>query len=245
MKTLGVNLDHVATLRQARGGKNPNILSAATAAQDGGADFITVHLRKDRRHIQESDVIALLEFPLPVNLEMAPTFENVDFVRKHTPHSVTLVEENDGERTTEYGGFRNTEPALIGRITDELRSTGTMVGLFVDPHTAVNLVEHTDWQFTHVELCTAGVEKASWYFTSEVLDVARALNESNMAVYAGHSLATSNITRLAQSPHITGFNIGHSIVSRAIFVGLEQAVREIKDVINDADQRIICAAEDF
>jgi pyridoxine 5-phosphate synthase len=238
---LYVNVDHVATVREARKTDEPQPVDAAHACLRGGADGITVHLREDRRHIHDDDVLALAAQILkPLNLELAAWPEIVDFAVRLRPHQATLVPEHRQEITTEGGldlgragaeaiaGLRDT----IGR----LQAAGIRVSLFVDPDRNV-LDRSADLGVPAVELHT-GEYANTWRRSSAALerlrDAVRHGKDLGLAVHAGHGLTYLNVMQVAAIPGIEELNIGHSIVSRSILVGMEQAVREMRQLVDAA-----------
>ena len=238
-RRLGVNIDHVATLRQARGGTAPDPVTAAGIAEHNGADGITVHLREDRRHIQDRDLDLLSKVvQTRINLEMAATEEMIGIAGRVKPYSVTLVPEKRQELTTEGGldVLRQREP--LHNAVSRLRDAGILVSLFIDPdlsqmraarQVGADAVEiHTG---TYCEVFRAGNFGAEL----EKLRMAAAHGKNiGLKVFAGHGLDVRNIVPVLSLPEIEEFNIGHSIVARAVFVGLGQAVREMADIIHGA-----------
>lgn len=238
---LYVNLDHVATVRQARRTDEPDPVRAAVLAELGGADGITVHLREDRRHIQDRDVELLLRtVRTGVNLEMAATPEMIDRACAWRPRQATLVPERREELTTE-GGLALTDPAVQAAVTtavEALRAAGVRVSLFVDPDDAqlecaaalgVPAVELHTGEYAHAR--TAEERAAQVARLQRAAARARSLG---LAVHAGHGLTYENVGPVAAIPEIEELNIGHSIVSRAIFVGMEAAVRQMRQRILEA-----------
>jgi pyridoxine 5-phosphate synthase len=236
---LFVNIDHVATVRQARRTDEPDPVRAAVLAELGGADGITVHLREDRRHIQDRDVRLLLETARSgVNLELAASSEVLDLACAWRPRQATLVPEKREEITTEGGldvspGSRR---ALI-RAVEALRSAGVRTSLFIDPDDEA-IRASADLGVDAVELHTGeyantrGAERAE-----RLACLARGAalgRELGVDVHAGHGLTYENVTPVAAIRDIEELNIGHSIVSRAIFTGLEAAVREMADILRRA-----------
>jgi len=227
MTLLGVNIDHVATVRQARRGELPSVLDAARAVLAGGADSITVHLREDRRHIQDRDVTDLKKEPgVRLNLEMASSDEMVAIARAVGPDSVCLVPENRLELTTEGGLNVAGQVIRLRSVCGFLKEQGVRVSLFIDPNEDQILACQevgADW----VELHTgayAGGEK------SELEKIKRAgvlCRELGLGLNAGHGLDYDNVGPVASLPGMQELNIGFSIVARALFVGLEQATREM------------------
>lgn len=236
MPRLGVNIDHVATLRQARGGVEPEPLMAAMAAQLGGADGITVHLREDRRHIQDRDVRLLREaVQVPLNLEMAATSEMTGIAIENRVDMSTLVPEKRQELTTEGGlDVRGNLKSLKKQIA-ALRKAGIVVSLFVDPdpdQIRASLDSGADCVEIHTG-CYANA-RGREMVKEELL---RIITASELAVdlklrlNAGHGLNYLNVREIAIIPGMEELNIGHSIVSRAVFVGVERAVREMKELL--------------
>ena len=237
MILLGVNIDHVATLRQARGTHYPAPLEAALAAEQAGADYITLHLREDRRHIQDADVAALRKaLRTRMNLEAAVTPEMIAFARRVRPHDVCLVPERRAELTTEggldvAGKFRRVE-----RACQDLRDGGIRVSLFIDPDrkqidaavgTGAPVVElHTG---AYAEVTGSRREKA----LARVRAAAEYAAGKGLHVNAGHGLNYDNVRPIAGIPQIRELNIGHSIVARSVFVGIAQAVREMKALMSN------------
>ncbi|MBT3193590.1 MAG: pyridoxine 5'-phosphate synthase [Verrucomicrobia bacterium] len=229
MLKLGVNIDHVATLRQARGTDYPDMTAAARSCEAAGAEGITIHLREDRRHIQDADVYTLRErLQVPMNLEMANSPEIVGIALDVKPHEVCLVPEKREELTTE-GGLD-----VAGQL-DELRPTieslaaeGVSVSLFIDPDPAqieasaslgVPYVELHTGTFCDAEGSVAEAE------LNRLIEGARLASSAGIKVNAGHGINLDNIAGILHMPHLDTLNIGHSIVAHAVFVGLENAVR--------------------
>lgn len=237
---LGVNLDHVATLRQARRGVEPDPVHTAVLVEKAGADQITLHLREDRRHVQEADVRRIREVShLPLNLEMAPTQEMVRFALEIRPDQVTLVPERREELTTEGGlmltKLRRSLPPLL-RLLEE---AGIAVCAFVDP-SLEEIKEAHRLGIKRVELHTGAYSLSQGKEREPHL---KALRESahlakrlGMAVHAGHGLNRGNLRPILEIPEVEEVNIGHSIVSRAIFVGIEEAVREILVILREVEK---------
>ncbi len=235
IKTLGINIDHVATLRQARLAAEPSVLEAALEAQKGGADSITIHLREDRRHIQDADLFELLKkIDVPLNLEMAVLPEILKIALKAQPQKACLVPEKRKELTTEGGLDLFTKPAVLMKTIDTLRDRKVEVGLFIDP-TEAQVKEAARLGAYAVELHTGAYANASGkQKTEELLRIkeAAALGASiGLRVHAGHGLNYENIFPLLAIQEIVEFNIGHSIISRAVFVGLAAAVLQMKKII--------------
>lgn len=237
MATLGVNIDHVATLRAQRGTKYPDPVDAAVLAQFAGADQITVHLREDRRHIVDRDVKILKEIlQIPLNLEMANTKEMLNFALSIKPHMVTLVPEKREEKTTEGGLNVKKFYESLQSTVHVLQENKIPVSLFIEPNlqdidlsakmTAQMVEIHTGKyaELSEVNLCEEEFQK--------IVEAAQHAHNHNLMVHAGHGLHYRNARRIAQIPHMRDLNIGHSIISHAVLVGLERAVREMKHVIS-------------
>lgn len=237
MAWLGVNVDHVATIRQARGGSEPDPVTAAALAELAGADGITVHLREDRRHIQDRDVRLLRQtLQTRLNLEMAATPEMVDFAREIGPDCVTLVPEKRQELTTE-GGLDVLGAPHLAQVIAALQGSGIEVSLFVDPDPDQVRAAHAA-RADAVEIHTGGYCEASAAGKPQQLDkiglAVAAATEIGLVVNAGHGLNYQNIRPVLEFRDIREFNIGHSIISRAVLVGLSTAVREMADLVHGA-----------
>jgi pyridoxine 5-phosphate synthase len=241
---LYVNIDHVATLRQARRTNEPDPVRAAVLAELGGAEGITVHLREDRRHIQDRDVRLLMEtVRTGINLEIAAEPSVVALACGWRPFQVTLVPEHREEVTTE-GGLALTESAVRARVeaaTRSLQEAGIRVALFVDPDTAA-LEVSAAMGVEAVELHTgeyAGADRSGRSRELTRLQAAAQLGRDlGLAVHAGHGLTYENVIPVAALPDIEELNIGHSIMSRAILVGMERAVDEMRTLILEAPARV-------
>lgn len=235
---LGVNIDHVATVRQARGTAYPSVVEAAALAETAGADSITVHLREDRRHIQDADVKALCANTLTrINLEMAVTGEMLEIALQHRPADVCLVPEKREELTTEGGlDVAGNEAAVAGAVAT-LSDAGIRVSLFIDPDPE-QLEAAARVGAPVIELHTGTYADAGdreQAFELERLRTACLHGHGlGLQINAGHGLHLDNTLAVARLPHMTELNIGHSIIARAIFVGLEQAVREMRQLIRSA-----------
>lgn len=229
---LGVNIDHVATLRQARRGHDPSLIQAALLAEQAGADAITIHLREDRRHIQDDDVRLLSEtIATRMNLELAVTDEMLTIAEHIRPADVCLVPERREELTTEGGLDVIGGKARIAEACARLAEAGIRVSLFVDPEPE-QLEAAVECGAPVVELHTGAYAQASGRHASEELSRLRASVEAGrrlgLVVNAGHGLNYHNIRAIVAIDGIAELNIGHAIVSRAVFTGLEAAVREMK-----------------
>ncbi|MBU6283340.1 pyridoxine 5'-phosphate synthase [bacterium] len=235
---LGVNVDHVATLRQARGTTFPDPVEAARLALEAGADGITVHLREDRRHVQEHDVERLRSLPgCKLNLEMAATPAMVDFACAVAPDDVCIVPERRAELTTEGGlavaGHEGVLSPLVGRLV----ASGVRVSLFIDPDprqieasraVGAGVVELHTGRWCDASGATADAELAA------LRAGATAAASRGLVVNAGHGLTTTNVGPVALLPGMNELNIGHSIVARSVFVGIAGAVREMRRAIDRA-----------
>lgn len=235
---LGVNIDHVATLRQARGGVEPEPVMAATLAILGGADGITVHLREDRRHIHDRDLKLLKEFvPVELNLEMAGTQEMIEIAKKIKPDMVTLVPEKRNELTTEGGLDLKKQKNKIHNAIKTIKNANIPVSLFINPdlddikiskHIGADMVEIHTGMYSNAKGKQQDVE-----LNRIIKSVEFALN-IGLLVNAGHGLNYINVKKIASIKGLRGLYIGHSIISRAVFIGLENAVREMKLLISEA-----------
>ena len=231
-----MNIDHVATLRQARRGHEPDPAEAARLCEDAGADGITAHLREDRRHIQDRDIDALAAGVRTVlNLEMAATDEMHGIAARVRPHQVTLVPERREEITTEGGLDVSRDHEGLARLMADLKRAGVRTSLFIDPDDRMVRLSH-DLGADAIELHTG--RYAHHPTDAEplaALDRASRLGASlGLAVHAGHGLTVHNVGPVAAIPEIEELNIGHSIVSRAIFIGLASSVREIRAAMDAA-----------
>jgi pyridoxine 5-phosphate synthase len=238
---LYVNIDHVATVREARQTTEPDPVEAAHAALRGGADGITVHLREDRRHIQDTDVRTLAaQLTKPLNLELAAADEILRIAEELRPHQATLVPERRQEITTEGGldiGQAGSETdARLRSVIERLATAGIRVSLFLDPDRTV-LDRAAELGVAAVELHTGEYANA-WPHADAALarlvEAARHTTELGMAVHAGHGLTYRNVMRVAAIPQIEELNIGHSIVSRSVMTGIEQAVRDMRRAVDAA-----------
>jgi pyridoxine 5-phosphate synthase len=229
---LGVNIDHVATIRNARGGLHPDPLRAVRIVEAAGGDGITVHLREDRRHIRDEDLTALMAGTgLPVNLEMAATEEMVEIALRHKPHAACIVPERREERTTEGGldaaGQHNSLAPLVAQLND----AGIRVSLFIEPDArqidaAIRLhapvVELHTGKYAHSE----GEAQADEL--RRLSDAAALCTKNGIEPHAGHGLTFDNVGPIAAIPQIAELNIGHFLVGEAIFIGLDASIREMR-----------------
>jgi pyridoxine 5-phosphate synthase len=242
---LNVNIDHVATVRQARRAPEPSVVAAAMACEQAGADGITVHLRGDRRHIQDLDIHLLRKSVTTyLNVEMAATEEMLSIALETKPDAVTLVAENPNEITTEGGLDVRANIEVVRSTVTRIRETEIMASLFIDPD-RVQIEAAHEVGAQQIELCTAAYAEATLgargihgegaaHATHELRrlrEAAELATQFGLNVAAGHGLTYRNVGAVAAIKQITEFNIGHNIVSRAIFVGLENAVKEMIRVI--------------
>ncbi|MBI4685848.1 MAG: pyridoxine 5'-phosphate synthase [Nitrospirae bacterium] len=232
---LGVNVDHVATIRQARRGIEPDPVMAATLAILGGADGITVHLREDRRHIQDRDLKILREcVPVELNLEMAAIKEMIGIALKVRPDMVTLVPEKREELTTEGGLAVKKQKANIRKAVQRIQGAGIPVSLFINPSVDdINVSKEigADMLEIHTGLYANARGKEQ---EKELLKVIRSVKEAinlGLKVNAGHGLNYFNVKNIVSINGLRGLYIGHSIISRAVLVGMERAVKEMKELI--------------
>ncbi|HET9883351.1 MAG TPA: pyridoxine 5'-phosphate synthase [Candidatus Binatia bacterium] len=240
MIRLGVNVDHVATVRQARRVDVPDPVEAALLAEAAGADGITVHLREDRRHIQERDVRILRQrLHTKLNLEMAVTPAMLAFAENVRPDDACFVPEKREELTTEGGLDVVSHRQKIREATQRLQSLAVRVSLFVDPETA-QIEASRDVGAHAVEIHTGAycnalsVEREKQL--QAILEASKFAQSLGLEVHGGHGLNYDNVLPIAQIPEMAELNIGHSIIARAIIVGIEQAVREMKDLLSKAKE---------
>jgi len=235
--TLGVNIDHIATLRQARGVGYPDLVKAAKTAISSGADLIVVHLRGDRRHIQDNDLVMLKKhIKKPIHLEMAATKEMEHIALKVKPHSVCLVPESPEELTTQ-GGLKLTPKRIkdVAKMTKKLKAKGIGVSLFLDSEPR-DIRTASFIGADIIELCTKtyaeSTSKKQLLAELEKLQVASLLvRELELELHAGHGLDYANVLPIAKIENMQCLNIGFSIIAKAAFTGLEKAVKEMKQII--------------
>ena len=235
---LGVNIDHVATIRNARGGAHPDPLRAAEAAAAAGADGITAHLREDRRHITDADIDRLMgRIALPLNLEMAATEEMLGIALAHRPHAACIVPEKREERTTEGGLDAAGQFDLLKPFVEWLTQAGIRVSLFIEPserqvdaalRLGAPVVEFHTGRFAHVE----GDEKVAEL--KRITDAAALAAKNGIEPHAGHGLTFDNVAPIAAIPQLAELNIGHFLVGEAIFTGLEASVARMRRMMDDA-----------
>jgi pyridoxine 5-phosphate synthase len=235
---LGVNIDHVATIRNARGGEHPDPVRAAEIVAAVGGDGITAHLREDRRHIRDDDLARIqAATDLPLNLEMAATDEMVEIALRHSPHAACIVPEKREERTTEGGldaaGQHNHLAPIVARLND----AGIRVSLFIEPdarqiEAAMRLrapvVEFHTGRYAHVE----GEERAAEL--RRLADAAALAWKNGIEPHAGHGLTYENVVPVAAIPQLAELNIGHYLIGEAIFTGLDPAVRRMRALMDEA-----------
>ena len=232
---LGVNIDHIATLRQARRARSPDPVHAALAAEMAGADNITLHLREDRRHIQDADVRTLRTLlKTRMNLEMAVTAERLAIAAEVRPHDCCLVPERRAELTTEGGLDVSAQAARLQDAVGQLAAAGIRVSLFIDPvHEQIEAAARTGAQA--IELHTGSYAQASGTARASELErlrsAARLGARLGLCVHAGHGLDYYNVQPVAAIAEIVELNIGHAIISRSVFSGLERAVRDMKALL--------------
>lgn len=235
---LGVNIDHVATIRNARGGDHPDPVRAAEIVSRVGGDGITAHLREDRRHIRDEDLRRIQAATnLPLNLEMAATEEMVAIALAHMPHAACIVPERREERTTEGGldaaGQHNRLQPLVSRLAD----AGIRVSLFIAPEErqleaamrlGVPVVEFHTGEYAHATADSVAVE------LKRVADMAALAVKNGIEPHAGHGLTFDNVQAVAAIPQLAELNIGHYLIGEAVFVGLEAAVQRMRELMDSA-----------
>lgn len=235
---LGVNIDHVATIRNARGGAHPDPVRAAQIVAAVGGDGITAHLREDRRHIRDEDLARIqASTSLPLNLEMAATDEMLAIALRHKPHAACIVPERREERTTEGGLDAAGQHNRLAPIVQRLRDAGIRVSLFIAPEmrqldAAIRLgapvVEFHTGEYAHAEGDAREVE------LKRLADMAALAARNGIEPHAGHGLTYDNVQPVAAIPQIAELNIGHYLIGEAVFVGLENAVRRMRELMDAA-----------
>ncbi len=235
---LGVNIDHVATIRNARGGEHPDPVRAAEIVAAVGGDGITAHLREDRRHIRDDDLARIqAATDLPLNLEMAATDEMLEIALRHMPHAACIVPEKREERTTEGGLDAAGQHNHLAPIVSRLNDAGIRVSLFIEPdarqiEAAMRLrapvVEFHTGRYAHVE----GEERAAEL--RRLADAAALAWKNGIEPHAGHGLTYDNVVPVAAIPQLAELNIGHYLIGEAIFTGLEDAVRRMRALMDEA-----------
>lgn len=229
---LGVNIDHVATIRNARGGGHPDPVHAALLAVEAGADGITAHLREDRRHISDRDIARLAhEIARPLNLEMAATQEMQAIALHHKPHAVCLVPERRQERTTEGGLNVAQQQAGLTSFIARLKDAGIRVSLFIEPDqrqveaaraVGAQVIELHTGRYCHLSGTAEQGELA------RITQAARTGSQMDLEIHAGHGLRYDNVGRIAAIPEIVELNIGHFLIGEAVFVGLKESIRRMR-----------------
>ena len=239
---LGVNIDHVATIRNARGGDHPDPVRAAEIVASVGGDGITAHLREDRRHIRDADLRRIQEATdLPLNLEMAATEEMLEIALRHMPHAACIVPEKREERTTEGGldaaGQHNTLAPIVWKLKDK----GIRVSLFIEASElqldaalklGVPVVEFHTGEYAHAHL--AGDSEKTARELKRIADMSALAAKNGIEPHAGHGLTYENVQPIAAIPQLAELNIGHYLVGEAVFVGLETAVRQMRELMDEA-----------
>lgn len=229
---LGVNIDHVATIRNARGGDHPDPVEAALLAQKAGADGITAHLREDRRHIRDEDIASLMAaLSVPLNLEMAATREMLEIALRHRPHAACIVPEKREERTTEGGLDAAGQADALAPFVRLLVDAGIRVSLFIEPDArqvdaAIRLgapvVEFHTGRYAHIDGAARAAE------LRRIADAAALAAKNGIEPHAGHGLTHDNVGPVAAIPQLRELNIGHFLIGEAIFTGLEDAIQTMR-----------------
>lgn len=239
---LGVNIDHVATLRNARGGNYPNVVQSAKVAEQSGADSITVHIREDRRHINETDLENLLDtINVPLNLEIAAKEETVAIALKNQPKSVCFVPENRQEITTEGGLDVKKNFNHLKQMIDPMLKTDIKISLFIDP-SEEQLYATKDLGVNTIELHTGAYANAFEKNTDLEFELNRLKSSAMLAedlslnCHAGHGLNFENVVSIAKIKNILELNIGHFIIADSIFNGLQNSIQKMKNIINEASK---------
>lgn len=239
---LGVNIDHVATIRQARLGADPDPVMAATLAILGGADGITLHLREDRRHIQERDLKLLKDVvPCELNLEMAATKEMIGIALKAKPDLVTLVPEKRQELTTEGGLDVASQKKTVREAVSRIRDAGIPVSLFINPDRddiEISKLTGADMVEIHTGMYANAKKKKREEELARVIKAVEHALKAGLRVNAGHGLNYHNVSGVSSIQGLRGLYIGHSIISRAVLIGMEKAVSDMKELINKALRRL-------
>jgi pyridoxine 5-phosphate synthase len=235
---LGVNIDHVATIRNARGGDHPDPVRAAILAAEAGANGITAHLREDRRHITDTDIDRLMaEIDLPLNLEMAATEEMLRIALRHRPHAACIVPERREERTTEGGLDAAGQDGHLAKFVDRLATAGIRVSLFIEPserqvdaalRLGAPVVEFHTGRYAHASGEDRTIE------LKRISDCAALAMKNGIEPHAGHGLTFANVVPVAAIPQIAELNIGHFLIGEAIFTGLDTSVRRMRELMDEA-----------
>lgn len=235
---LGVNIDHVATIRNARGGDHPDPIRAAAYAVAAGADGITAHLREDRRHITDGDIDRLIAvLAVPLNLEMAATPEMLAIALAHRPHAACIVPERREERTTEGGLDAAGQRETLAPVVAQLRDAGIRVSLFIEPDPrqieaalalGAPVVEFHTGRYAHLAEADRAPE------LRRIAEAAALAAKNGIEPHAGHGLTTANVGPVAAIPQLAELNIGHFLIGEAIFVGLDAAIRTMREAMEAA-----------
>jgi len=237
-KKLGVNIDHVATIRNARGENYPSPLKAAIIAEESNASSVTIHLREDRRHIKDSDLKKIKKkLKIPLNLEIAPTKEMLKIALKNKPSFVCIVPEKRNEVTTEGGLNLNRKNSFLKRMIDKLKKRNIKVSLFIEPKIS-DIIKSKKLKADCVELHTGRFcnlfnkrlnSRLEYIKIKKAATYARLLN---LEVHAGHGLSYDSLKKISKINSIIEFNIGHFIISESLFIGLKKAIINFKKIIN-------------
>lgn len=240
---LGVNIDHIATLRQARGTRYPDPVQAAALAEEAGADGITVHLREDRRHIQDRDIYLLAQtLQTRMNFEMAVTDEMIGIAEQVKPAHACLVPEKREELTTEGGLDVKGQEVKVKAACDRLAAAGIEVSLFIDPEPeqidatircGAPVIELHTGAYAEAETAQAQADELK-----RIREAARYAFERGLIVNAGHGLHYHNVEQIAEIPEMNELNIGHGIIARAVFVGLKEAIAEMRRLMMETQARV-------
>lgn len=232
MLRLGVNIDHVATIRNARGGEHPDPMRAAHVVEAAGGDGITVHLREDRRHIRDTDLDSIMrDIRLPINLEMAATEEMLEIALRHKPHAACIVPERREERTTEGGLDAAGQHNHLAPMVTRLSEADIRVSLFIEPDArqidaalrlGAPVIEFHTGRYAHSE----GAEREAEL--RRITDAVALAAKNGIESHAGHGLTFENVQPIAAIPQIAELNIGHYLIGEAIFIGLEASVRKMR-----------------
>ncbi len=235
---LGVNIDHVATIRNARGGDHPDPVKAALLAEKAGADGITAHLREDRRHIRDEDIAKLMSaLSVPLNLEMAATREMLEIALRHRPHAACIVPERREERTTEGGLDAAGQEASLAPFIRVLTDADIRVSLFIEPDArqiaaamrlGAPVVEFHTGRYAHLDGAARAEE------LRRIIDAAALAAKNGIEPHAGHGLTHENVGPIAAIPQVRELNIGHFLIGEAIFTGLDDAIRTMRSHMDSA-----------
>ena len=240
---LGVNIDHVAFIKKSRETSYPDLIQAVKLCEKSGADSITIHLREDRRHIQDGDAITIRQYCKKLNFEMANTDEMIAFALKLKPNFCCFVPENRDEKTTEGGLALNEmtmmQEKLFKKNIEKLQDAGIEVSLFIDPNLE-SVKKSKELRATSVELHT-GPYAISYELNNyqsefrKLVDAANLANDLSLKVNAGHGLNYKNLQQILKLPYLNELNIGHAIIAESVFIGLDDAIKKIKRIIDNSD----------